>query len=152
MGRPNRTMQSPGTLALAICVTVLCAMNGAGAADRGVTRCASAGEQPIFTQQGLATWYGGRSVGHRTASGEPMARHALSAAHRTLAFGSIVRVTNLENGRTVTVTINDRGPSGRRNHRRILDISKAAAVALGMTGSGVMRISLEKCLSDQPSR
>jgi len=152
MGRPNRTMQSPGTMVLAICVTVLCAMNGAGAADRGVTRYASAGEQPIFTQQGLATWYGGRSVGHRTASGEPMARHALSAAHRTLAFGSIVRVTNLENGRTVTVTINDRGPSGRRNHRRILDISKAAAVALGMTGSGVMRISLEKCLSDQPSR
>jgi rare lipoprotein A len=81
-----------------------------------------------------------------------MARHALSAAHRTLAFGSIVRVTNLENGRTVTVTINDRGPSGRRNHGRILDISKAAAVALGMTSSGVMRISLEKCLSDQPSR
>jgi rare lipoprotein A len=81
-----------------------------------------------------------------------MARHAPTAAQRTLPFGSIVRVANLENGRAVMVTIIDRGPSGHHNQRRILDVSEPAALALGMTSAGVTRIRLEKCLSDQLAR
>ena len=80
-----------------------------------------------------------------------MGRHALTAAHRTLPFGSIVRVTNLENCRVVNVTITDRGPKGHRNQRRILDVSKPAAAALGMTRTGVTRIKIEEFLADQPA-
>ena len=144
-------MRSPRALALAfLCLVALGATNAAGATNRAAARsCASGAEQPVYTQQGLATWYTGRAGGHRTASGEPMRLHALTAAHRTLPFGSIVRITNLENGRAVEVRINDRGPRGRRNGRRILDVSKTAAAALGMTRAGVARIKLEEFLSDQ---
>jgi len=68
------------------------------------------GERPVFAQSGSATYYGGRIVGHPTASGERLAGHGLTAAHRTLPFGTVVRVTNLGNGRVVKVRINDRGP------------------------------------------
>jgi rare lipoprotein A len=113
--------------------------------------CTPGTEVPAFSQDGLATWYGGHSVGHRTASGQRMALHALTAAHRTLPFGSVVRVTNLENCRAVKVTINDRGPRGRRNERRILDLSRTAAIALGMTKEGVATIRIEEYQSDQPA-
>src|SRR5260370_1994148 len=71
---------------------------------------ASRGEQPIFSQSGLATWYGGRHVGRKTASGEYFNGRALTAAHRTLPFGTVVRVTDLQSRPTTKVRINDPAP------------------------------------------
>ena len=89
----------------------------------------------------MASIYGGRDglCGHPTASGERLNCAELTAAHRTLAFGTRVRVKHLSNGRSVDVVINDRGPyvGGR-----IIDLSKAAAVKIGMTGQGVARVSM----------
>ncbi len=110
---------------------------------------ASRGEQPIFSQSGLATWYGGRHIGRKTASGEYFSGRALTAAHRTLPFGTIVRVTDLESGRVIKVRINDRGPYTHVRRRAIIDLSKTAAVALGMARDGVSRIKIEAFPSDQ---
>ena len=95
---------------------------------------ASAGEE------GLASWYAGKFQGRRTASGEIFDTRLMTAAHRTLAFGTLVRVRNLDNGREVVVRVNDRGPFVEG---RIIDLSRAAAEAIGMTGSGVTRVSVE---------
>lgn len=84
--------------------------------------------------QGQASWYGPRFHGRPTASGEPFDRHALTAAHRSLPFGTRVRVENLRTGRSVEVRINDRGPFGHR--RRIIDLSEAAGRVLGLGRSG----------------
>ena len=94
----------------------------------------------------MASWYDRRRVGYRTASGERFAPVAMTAAHRSLAFGSVVRVTNLANGREVDVKINDRGPQDRR---RIIDLSKGAADALGFTALGVTRVRIEQVLPNQ---
>jgi rare lipoprotein A len=77
--------------------------------------------------------------GQRVASGGRFNPDGMTAAHRTLPFGTLVRVTNLSNGRTVTVRINDRGPFIRG---RIIDLSRGAARVVGMTGAGVARVSL----------
>src|SRR5262245_18771443 len=84
-------------------------------------------------QTGQASWYGRQHHGKRTASGEIYDMYQLTAAHRTLPLGTRVRVTNLENGRTVDVRINDRGPFVRG---RLLDLSRAAAERLGAIGDG----------------
>jgi rare lipoprotein A len=91
-------------------------------------------------EEGLASWYGGKFQGRPTASGEIYDAAQMTAAHKSLPFGTVVRVTNLENGRVVVVRINDRGPfvAGR-----IIDLSRAAALALGMAGSGVARVQVE---------
>jgi rare lipoprotein A len=91
------------------------------------------------TETGMASWYGERFHGRRTASGEIFDMHALTAAHRTLAFGSIVRVTEIQSGKSVDVRINDRGPS---SGARIIDLSHAAAHKLGMLRRGVARVEL----------
>ena len=88
----------------------------------------------------MASFYAGEHHGQRTASGERFDMHALTAAHRTLAFGTRVRVTNLENGRQVVVRINDRGPFSRD---RIIDLSYAAAAELGFVGRGTTRVRVE---------
>jgi len=106
-------------------------------------------ERPTFTQEGLASWYGQGFIGRKTASGERFDARAMSAAHRTLPLGTIVRVTNLRNGRTVEVRINDRGPVIRAKTRRILDLSKSAAAALGMAHAGVAKIRIVALASDQ---
>lgn len=87
--------------------------------------------------RGLASYYGYRS---RTASGEMMNPKAMTAAHRTLPFGTRVRVTAVRTGRSVVVRINDRGPFIRG---RIIDVSTAAARALGITGAGVAPVRIE---------
>ena len=94
----------------------------------------------VFTQVGLASWYGNAHAGHKTASGELFDPNAMTAAHRTLPLGTKVRVINVENGRTVTVRINDRGPT---DESRITDLSRAAADALGFRASGIARVKLE---------
>lgn len=93
-----------------------------------------------YRAEGTASYYGKAHHGKRTASGERFNQNALTAAHRTLAFGTRVKVTNLDNGRSVIVRINDRGPFGRG---RIIDVSKAAAEQLNMLRSGTARVRLE---------
>ena len=92
--------------------------------------------------QGLASWYGPRFHGKRTASGERFDREALTAAHRTLPFGACAEVTNLDNGRRVKVRINDRGPHTRD---RIIDVSERAARELGMLERGLARVAVRRC-------
>ena len=86
---------------------------------------------------GIASYYGREHDGRRTASGEVFDMREMTAAHRTLPFGTRVRVTNLANGRQVTVRINDRGPFRRG---RIIDLSYAAARKLGIVGRGVAKV------------
>ena len=89
-------------------------------------------------QSGLATWY---ATGTMTASGERFNRRAMTAAHRTLPFGSVVKVTHRRSGKSVKVRINDRGPFGSK--KRIIDISEAAAERLGIVGEGVAPVTVE---------
>lgn len=89
---------------------------------------------------GVASYYGAELHGHRTASGVRFNRHALTAAHRSLPFGTHLRVTNLSNGKSVIVRVNDRGPFVRR---RVLDVSEAAARQLGFVGRGTAKIAYE---------
>lgn len=84
-------------------------------------------------QRGQATWYGPGFHGRKTASGERFNTQAMTAAHRTLPFGSKVRVVNEKTGRSVVVRINDRGPFTRG---KIIDLARAPAQALGITGVG----------------
>jgi rare lipoprotein A len=107
-----------------------------------------AAPQPSFTQTGLASFYGRAHDGKITASGQTFDMQDFTAAHRTLAFGTLVRVTNLENGQTITVKITDRGPYARG---RIIDVSQAAARALGMQDKGVTRVRIEAFRADQPA-
>jgi rare lipoprotein A len=99
-----------------------------------------AGEMPSKRQRamiGLASFY---SDDRDTASGERFDRRQLSAAHPSLPFGTRLRVTNIKNGRRVTVRINDRGPF---IHGRIIDVTLAAAEALGMIGAGSAKVTLD---------
>jgi rare lipoprotein A len=89
---------------------------------------------PGTDQTGVASWYGERHHGRRTANGESYDMQALTAAHPTLPFGTIVAVTNLRNGRTVEVRINDRGP---HVGGRLIDLSYAAARAVGLLEMGI---------------
>ena len=89
---------------------------------------------------GVASFYGRRFHGRRTANGERFNMNALTAAHKTLPFGTRVRVTNARNGRSVTVRINDRGPFIRG---RTIDLSRAAAREIGMISRGHARVTLE---------
>jgi len=91
--------------------------------------------------KGLASYYASRFHGRQTASGEIYDENALTAAHRTLRFGTRVRVTNLKNGKSVVVRINDRGPYGDR--RRVIDLSLAAARELEMVEDGLVRVRLK---------
>jgi rare lipoprotein A len=97
----------------------------------------SAEAKPL--QHGVASCYGRGFQGRRTANGEKFNKHALTAAHKTLPFGSRVRVTNERTGRSVVVRINDRGPYA---HGRVIDLSTAAAQAVGLSGVG--KVSLAK--------
>jgi len=90
-----------------------------------------------YEEEGLASWYGEEFQGRRTSSGEPYDLYAMTAAHRTLPLPSYVEVTNLENGRTVVVRVNDRGPF-RSN--RVIDVSYAAGHRLGLLANGTARV------------
>ncbi len=90
-----------------------------------------AGTPGGVVQSGRASWYGPGFHGRRTASGETFNTNALTAAHRTLPFGTKVRVVNKKTGKSVIVRINDRGPYA---HGRVIDLSKASAQAIGLSG------------------
>lgn len=95
-----------------------------------------------YDARGVASWYGEKFHGRRTSSGETFDMHALSAAHRTLPLPSWVRVTNLANGRTILLRVNDRGPFANPDER-ILDVSYAAAIRLGMVETGTAAVRVE---------
>ena len=95
----------------------------------------------IISADVFASYYGEPFHGRPTSSGEPFDMNAYTAAHRTLPFGTMVEVTNLENGKKVIVRINDRGPFvGNRE----IDLSRAAAEAIGMIGQGIARVSIKR--------
>jgi len=99
-------------------------------------------------QSGLASVYSGHE-GNRTASGEKLALHSLSAAHRTLPFGTLVRVTHSRNNRSVTVRIVDRGPFIKG---RVIDLTPAAARSLGFSGLAPVKLSAVSKAEEQASR
>jgi len=100
-----------------------------------------------YDQTGIASWYGRDFHGKPTANGERYDMHALSAAHKTLPLPSLMRVTNLENGRSVVVRVNDRGPFVKS---RLIDLSWAAANALGYTGQGTARVRVQSLDTASP--
>lgn len=109
---------------------------GPAGADREPTTAAA----KKVLQIGVASYYGRRFHGRKTASGEIFDMYALTAAHRTLPWGTIIRVTNIANRRSVEVKVNDRGPYVGD---RILDLSYAAARRLGMLEAGAVTVSIE---------
>lgn len=134
---PSTARPAPSALLLA---GLLIAVAGcAGPASR--THVTSPDERPSpRVEIGYASYYARAHHGRRTANGERFDRDALTAAHRTLPYGTRVRVTHLRNGRDVTVRINDRGPFRKG---RLIDISPAAARELRMIAEGVARVRVE---------
>jgi rare lipoprotein A len=131
--RPHRSPRITalaGILASAALVSAACSGN-----HHPVSPAPSAGS----LSRGTASWYGPKFNGRRTANGERYDMHKLTAAHPSLPFGTLVQVTNLDNGKQVVVRINDRGPFGRR---RVIDLSYAAARELGMVGPGTAHVEL----------
>lgn len=123
---------------LSIFAGALACIAGPARADIAtVSELASAATSRLET--GVASWYGDRFHGRKTASGEVFDMNALTAAHPNLPFGSWVRVRNLLNGRSVDVRINDRGPHIKQ---RIIDLSRAAAHALGLAGQGTPEVEV----------
>lgn len=115
---------------------------GSAAAEQSVDGARSPDESRDSAgvlEKGLASWYGSKFHGRRTASGERYDRHAMTAAHRTLPFGTRVRVRSVVTGKEVVVRINDRGPFKRS---RVIDLSQAAFNALGLRGRGVTQVEL----------
>jgi rare lipoprotein A len=94
-------------------------------------------DDPHYSRTGVASWYGKQFHGRKTASGRRYNMYEMTAAHTTLPTGTQVKVTNLRNGRTIIVTITDRGPFA---HNRIIDLSYAAAKQLGFVGQGTARV------------
>jgi rare lipoprotein A len=111
----------------------------------GVIACVAGAAPPPPAQKGLASVYSEQLNGKKTASGERYDSSGLTAAHRTLPLGAEIRVTNLDNGRSVRVRVNDRGPHVQG---RIVDLSSRAAAALGIR-TGVARVRLE--ILNQPA-
>jgi rare lipoprotein A len=131
--------------ASAVCALLLlaaCAHAPRGTAQAPRTVREEASREDGLLAEGMASYYGESFRGQKTASGERFDPDALTAAHRTLPFGTCLHVENVENGRTVTVRVNDRGPYA---HGRILDLSEAAARLLDLLRQGVARVRLYRC-------
>ncbi|TCK19239.1 rare lipoprotein A [Thiogranum longum] len=102
-----------------------------------------------YRERGVASWYGTKFHGHRTSSGESYDMYAMSAAHKSLPLPTYARVTNLRNGKSVVVKINDRGPF---HDNRLIDLSYAAASQLGILGEGTGLVEVESINPDQPAQ
>ena len=103
--------------------------------------------KPILVETGIASWYGAPYHNRRASNGEVYDMHAMTAAHKTLPLGSIVRVTCLENGESAVVRITDRGPF---IEGRIVDLSQAAALKIGLVRKGTAQVRLEVLKTPQP--
>lgn len=122
-------------VAAAVALAVLC---GCAHPERRPERQ----DRPVAgAQTGLASYYARMHEGHLTASGEPYRGDRMTCAHRTFPFGSVLRVTDLETGKNVLVKVTDRGPF---EPGRIVDLSRAAARALGILERGVARVKVER--------
>ena len=141
-GRLRLTLAAVRHVGLAIAVAVVLL---AGCARPRVTPAPPAGLG--YEETGLASWYGNPFHGRRAASGEVYDMGQMTAAHRTLPFGTWLAVENLTNGRTVEVRVNDRGPFV---DKRILDLSYAAARVVGGTGAGVIPVRLRVIAGPPP--
>lgn len=138
---------APDTNALSLMATGVLAPDAAAkepttaplAAQPPVAQTPSKPSATSVIAQGLASWYGDIFQGRRTASGERYDMHEFTAAHKTLPFGTRVRVKSVSTGKEIVVRINDRGPFA---HRRLIDLSRAAAIALGVRGHGVTSVVL----------
>ncbi|MBR5675380.1 MAG: septal ring lytic transglycosylase RlpA family protein [Neisseriaceae bacterium] len=108
---------------------------------------ANAKNNSPMVQEGTASWYGGKFHGRKTASGERFNTYDLTAAHRTLPMNTLVKVTNLSNGKSVVVRINDRGPYAGK---RVIDLSYSAANELGFVKRGVTKVRLERIPRAEP--
>lgn len=97
-------------------------------------------EDIYYDETGMASWYGPGFHGNKTANGESFDKYDLTAAHRTLPMPSIIRVTNLSNGKSVNLRVNDRGPFSRN---RIVDVSKKAAQVLGFQAQGTAKVRVQ---------
>ena len=143
----TRTTMAGGVTAL------LCIVAMSPCAAQPATASAAATVEPTAPaspgQTGIASWYGGRFHGRRTASGEIYDMHEMTAAHRTLPLGSVVEITNLDNGRSTVARINDRGPFIRN---RIVDCSHAVAKSLGFTADGLAPVRVRVLASTRPRR
>jgi rare lipoprotein A len=117
-------------------------------ANQGCATAPTRQHDVVSIEHGRASWYGSEQ-GRHTASGERFNARALTAAHRHLPFGTIIRVTNLENGLRVDVRINDRGPW---RHGRVLDLTSAAADVLKMKRSGIVPVEIEVLKLGSPKR
>ena len=122
---------------MAIALPLLLAMPAAAQEQDGSDDDAAVSGEEIGS--GMASYYGRELAGNRTASGEAFDPDDFTCAHRSLPFGTKVRVTNLANGQSVIVRVNDRGPWGRG---RVIDISQAAAKEIGMHRSGTARVRM----------
>jgi len=100
-----------------------------------------------YRERGIASWYGKKFHSKRTSSGEPYDMYAMTAAHKTLPLPSYARVRNLQNGRSVVVRVNDRGPF---LHNRLIDLSYAAAARLGILGTGTGVVEVEAVSPEEP--
>ncbi|SHL91860.1 rare lipoprotein A [Chitinophaga jiangningensis] len=105
----------------------------------GIMLCCTACSKKV-TQSGKASYYADKFDGRKTASGETFHQNAMTAAHPSLPFGTRLKVTNLANGKTVKVRVNDRGPFAKG---RIIDLSKKAAKKLGMISTGVATVEIK---------
>lgn len=133
-------MHSAPSIRSVLLFSVLLAGGLGGSACGPHNRDADAGiSKGDWRKEGRASWYGRAFHGKRTANGERFDMHAMTAAHRTLPFGTVLEVTRIDTGKKVRVRINDRGPYAKG---RILDLSKAAAKRLDMLKVGVARVRL----------
>jgi rare lipoprotein A len=107
--------------------------------DMGQYPEATLARQQGSSEEGRISYYADKFHGRRTASGQAFDKNGMTAAHRSLPFGTKIAVTNLENGKSVVVTVNDRGPY---SDDRILDVSPAAARKLGLIGKGTVKASV----------
>jgi rare lipoprotein A len=133
-------LRSPATGSVRLAAALLMGLPAASVPSSGWATTPSAGPVVDAIQEGLISWYGGAFHARPTASGEPFDKHALTMAHPTLPFGTKVRVTNLRNGRSVVLRVNDRGPFVGA---RVADVSHAAAEMLGMMRRGIVRARIE---------
>jgi rare lipoprotein A len=135
--RPRRWLTFAGAV-----LAIVAGVSGAQAASPAdhVTTPGAAVHHHHWYEFGVASWYGKFFQGKTTASGVPFDENALTCAHRTLPLGSVLRVTNLRNHRSVVVTVNDRGPVPED---RIIDLSLAAAQALGFSERGLAPVKVE---------
>lgn len=141
------------------CIALIALLNSACGRHRQITVTPpasyppSSGESPAirpgYVETGYASWYGDPYHGRRAANGEIYDKNQLTAAHLTMPFGTMVKVTNLENSRSVTVRITDRGPFVKG---RIIDLSQAAAREVAMIGPGTAMVRLEVLSGAEDSR